>query len=224
MRTIASLFAHSPFVPLQSHMDKVAECVDKTRDILRAFVEGRYDVIPALAQEISDLEHVADQAKHDIQNHLPGTLFLPVHKDRLLEILAIQDNIADKCENIGVLLTLKQVAMPERLRGPFEAFVEKNLETYASGRQVIQQIDELLATSFGGAEAEKVQRMVHDVAFKEHEADRLQHTLLRELFASEDELSMATFHVWNKLIQEVSELSNLSERLANRVRTTLQLK
>jgi predicted phosphate transport protein (TIGR00153 family) len=224
MRTIARLFGHSPFVPLQSHMEKVAECVDKVRELLAAFVEARHDVIPGLAREISDLEHVADQVKHDIQNHLPRTLFLPVDKGRLLEILAIQDNLADKCENIGVLLTLKQLDVSDRLRVPFTEFVAKNIAAFGKVRLVIQEIDELLATSFGGAEAEKVQRMVHDVAFAEHEADRLQHALLRELFASEDELSVAAFHVWNKLIEQISELSNLSERLANRVRTTLELK
>ena len=223
MRTIANLFGHSPFGPLQSHMDRVSECVEQVAGLLVVFLEGKHDAIPDLAAKISHLEHIADDAKHDIQDHLPRTLFLPVAKSRLLEILAIQDNIADKCENIGVLLTLKTLAVPDAVRPKFTAFVEKNLETFHSVRTVIKQVEELVASSFGGSRAEKVKALVHDVALKEHEADRLQHSLLRELFACEDQLTMASFHLWNELIKQVAEVSNLSERLANRVRATLEL-
>ena len=224
MRTFAKLFGKSPFVPLQAHMEKVSECVAKTIELLKAFQEGRHEQIAGLGKEISEAEHAADQVKHDIQDHLPRSLFLPVDRGRLLEILSVQDSIADKCENIAVLMSLKRLDMVEHLRGDFAAFVAKNVEAFAAAHLVIQQLDELLETSFGGTEAEKVRQMVYDVAMKEHEADCLQHVLLRELFAHDHELSMAAFHMWNHLIKHVSQLSNLSERLANRIRATLLLK
>ena len=58
-------------------------------------------------EEISKQEARADNTKNELRNHLPGGLFMPISKTALLEILSLQDDIADDCEDIGILLTLK---------------------------------------------------------------------------------------------------------------------
>ena len=40
MLNIASLFGKSPFAPLQSHMKKVALCVERLSDIFNALVQN----------------------------------------------------------------------------------------------------------------------------------------------------------------------------------------
>lgn len=224
MRTIAKLFGRSPFVPLQTHMSKVADCVAKVRDVFESCKAGDRKAVESLAATISKLEHNADQVKNDIRNHLPKGMFLPVDRGNLLEILSLQDDIADKAENIAVLLTLKELPMVEGFREHFKAFLNKNLESFEVAHLVIQQLDELLESGFGGAEAQKVKTLVDDVALKEHEADVIQRQLLKELYAHEDELTFGSFHLWTRVFREVAQLSNLSEKLANRVRMTLELK
>lgn len=224
MRTIAKLFGQSPFGPLQDHMQRVSDCVEKAIEALTAFQAGEYDKLDGLAKEISDLEHAADQVKHDIQNHLPKSLFLPVDRSRLLEILSIQDSIADKAENLGIALTLKRLELPEVLRELFSRLINTNIKAFRNVLRIINELDELVQTSFGGAEAENVKDMVDDVAHLEYEADLIQRDLLKALFAAEQQFTVGSFYQWTKLISHVSELSNLSERLANRVRTTLELK
>jgi len=224
MRTIAKLFGRSPFVPLQTHMAKVADCVSKVPEVFEASKAGDRKAVEKLAGQISKLEHKADLVKNDIRNHLPKGIFLPVDRASLLEILSIQDDIADKAENIGILLTLKPLAMVEQFKDNFKAFLNKNIECFNAAKQVIQQLDELLESGFGGAEAQKVTQMVDDVALKEHEADVVQRQLLKDLYAHEDKLSHGSFHLWTRIFREVAELSNLSEKLANRVRMTLELK
>ena len=224
MRTIAKLFGRSPFVPLQSHMTKVCACVDTIVEAFEALARGDYEQIDALAKVISELEHEADQVKYDIQNHLPKRMFLAVDRGKLLEILSTQDSIADKCENIAVLLTLKRIGMPPVLREMFKSYLTKNVEAFYAARDIIEQFDELVATRFGGVEAERVKQMVDTVAYKEHEVDLIQRDLLKVLFSLDDQMSVSEFHLWNHIVRQVSELSNVSERLANRVRTTLVLK
>lgn len=224
MRTIAKLFGRSPFVPLQAHMEKVASCVALLVDLFEAYAAHKSDEVERLAKEISRVEHEADLLKHDIQSQLPRGMFLPVERDRLLEILAIQDNIADKSENIGVLLTLKQTPIPPAMEAPFRTFLGKNLEAFDGVRKIVDELDHLVSTGFGGAEAERVRQMVMSVAQLEYEADQLQHGLLKILFANEDNLSVADFFLWDKIFKQVSELSNLSERLAHRMHRTLDLK
>ena len=224
MRTIAKLFGQSPIVPLQAHMEKVAQCVEKVTQMFAALRKGDQAAIETLATETSKLEYEADQIKHDIQNHLPKRMFMAIDRSRILDILGVQDNIADKEENIGVLLTLKALTMPDWLSGDFDAFLNKNLESFKGARDIIDQLDELLESGFGGDEAERVLRMVEQVAHLEHEVDLLQRQMLKSLFANESSLSTGDFFLWTKLFKQVSDLSNLSERLANRVRRTLELK
>ncbi|MFQ5708089.1 MAG: TIGR00153 family protein [bacterium] len=224
MRTIAKLFGHSPFAPLQMHMNKVTDCVEKVSEIFSALDKGEQENIEALARELSTLEHTADLAKNDIRNNLPKGLFLAVNRANILEILALQDSIADKSEDIGVLLTYRKLGIADEMKEHFNAFLEKNLDTFHAAERIIQQMDELLQTSFGGKEAEKVKKMVDEVAFKEHEADLLQQELLKKLFSIENKLSYSSFILWLRTIETLGAISNLAEKLGNRVRMTLELK
>lgn len=224
MRTFAKLFGRSPFVPLQTHMDKAVECVLKAVEALNEMLAGRHDRLEELAQFVSRLEHEADRIKDDIRNHLPKGFFMPVDRENLLDILSNQDSIADKAENIAILLTFKRVTIPEAIRQDFHAFVEKNVEAVQAIRAVVQQLDELMESGFGGVEADKVKRMVDDVALKEHEADVIQRRLLKTMLAREQDFTYGEFFLWTRLIQQVADLSNLSEKLGNVIRMTLEIK
>ncbi|NCF99517.1 MAG: TIGR00153 family protein [Planctomycetia bacterium] len=224
MRTIANLFGKSPFVPLQSHMRKVGECVDGLGDLFQVLVNEDYDSIGEIARKISKTEHEADLVKTDIRNHLPRGLFLPVDRGKLLEILSTQDEIADTAENVAVLCTLKNLPFPENMKDLFLEFCSKSTECFRDSRGVIEQLDELLESGFGGIAAEKVRELVHAVAVKEHEVDLCQRQLLRVVFGSEENLSYSEFHLWLKILSEIGTISDLSENLADKVRTTLEIK
>lgn len=224
MITISKLFGRSPFAPLQAHMEKVADCVTKTSEIFDLLLEGDQAKIEDAAREISKLEHKADLTKNDIREKLPKTLFLPVDRNNLLDILTIQDSIADKCEDIAMLLTLRKLSLMDTLEAKFKEFLQTNLEAFERAHQIIRELPELLESSFGGNEAEKVRNMVEDVAYKEHEADLLQHDLLKIIFSNDNQLPYQLFHLWLHIFEEVGAISNLAENLAYRVRMTLELK
>lgn len=224
MQTLARLFGRSPFAPLQTHMEKVAICVKQILPLFDALEKKDYKQVSAIAKEISRLEHEADLTKNEIRNNLPTGLFLPIARGSLLEILALQDNIADQMEDAAVLLTFRELEIPQAFENEFQEFLKKNLETFEGVYKIIREMGQLLESSFGGQEAEKVKNMVEDVAFKEHECDVLQRTLLKKLFQECDSLSGPSFFLWMKVIQELASLSDESEKLANRVRMTLEVK
>ncbi|MBA3957252.1 MAG: TIGR00153 family protein [Parachlamydiaceae bacterium] len=224
LNTIVSLFGRSPFAPLQSHMDKVSMCVHCLKELFEALEKQDYVRIESLAAQISDLEHQADLTKNDIRNHLPKGLFMPIDRSNLLEILSIQDRIADTAEDVAVLITLKPLVILEHFREDFHQFLHKNIEAVDAAHLIIKEINGLVETSFGGIEAQKVRAMVDHVSYKEHEVDLVQRKLLKDLFRSESEMSYGTFFLWQRIFQATAALSNLSENLANRVRLTLEIK
>ncbi|MDP7530081.1 MAG: TIGR00153 family protein [Candidatus Scalindua sp.] len=223
MRTLAKLFAKSPFAPLQKHMQDVNECVKKVKEIFEALEENDSKSVSRISGEISKLEAIADTTKNELRNHLPGGLFMPVSKAALLEILSLQDDIADDCEDIGILLTLKDLTLKDIFKDDFKSFLNKNFETYELVKEIIDEFDNLLETSFTGREAEKVRSMVSNVALKEHETDLTQRKLLKNIFSNEDQFTHAEFQLWLLILREIRTLSNTSEKLAHRIRNLLDL-
>lgn len=223
-KTILGLFARSPFAPLQSHMEDVANCVRLLPELFLALEKEDYTTVEQIAAKISALEHHADLTKNDIRNHLPKSVFLPIDRAQLLEILSLQDSIADAAEDVAVSTTLKPLVLLERFREDFHQFLDKNIESFNAAHLIIKEMSELLESSFGGTEANKVVTLVTEVAVKEHEADLLQHKLLKNLYLHEEEMSYGTFYLWQGILHSIASLSNLSEKLANRVRMTLELK
>lgn len=182
------------------------------------------EALERIAAEISALEHEADLIKNEIRNHLPKSLYLPIDRGNLLDILSIQDSIADNAEDVAVVLTLAPLELLPSFREEFLQFLKANIASFEMALGIIREMHELLESSFGGNEAEKVKTMVEQVAYKEHEVDLLQRKLLKKFFAPENALSQTAFHLWQKIFEATGAISNLSEKLANRVRLTLELK
>ncbi len=224
MRAILNLLGRSPFALLRQHMDQVSYFVALLQEIIEAYLVGDQEKVEALAKKIADAEQAADQTKISIRNHLPKSLFLPVDRGNLLEILSLQDSIADKAEDVGILLTLRPLAAVKGLGEVFNTFVKKTLETFNAARIVIEEMNVLLESSFGGVEAEKVKRMVDDVAYLEDQADIIQYKLLKTLYTTEGELCYQAFSLWLRITCELSAISDIAEKLAFRVRMTLDLK
>jgi predicted phosphate transport protein (TIGR00153 family) len=224
MSTIGKLLGRSPFHLLQRHMEQVAKCIVKMDELLDAFEAGEWEHVETLATEASRLEHEADQIKDDIRNQLLRRFFMPINRSHVLEILSIQDGLADAAENVAVLLTIKQIVVPAEMLDDFKRFRELNGEAFRLVKQIVSELDELLETGFGGSEAEKIRNRARDVAYAEHQVDVVQRILLKVLFSDAAALSAADLNMWIQLVKELSSISNMAENLADRMQMTLDLK
>ena len=222
--TIARIFGKSPFHHLQSHMKKVSSCMKKLTEIFDNLKNKSPDELEILVKEVCKLEHEADVTKNDIRNHLPKSLFLPIDRGQFLEILALQDNIADKAEDIGELLLLYPTKELGDLCDHLDKLFKKNMEAFWDARNVIKELHELLESSFGGIEAEKVKTIVEKTARLEYEADKMKHALLKDFFKTADSVKTPVFYLYTRLVEEINQISHISESLANRIRMILELK
>ena len=224
MMTILNLFGRSPFAPLQAHMECVTACVHLLPELFDCLKVADHKKAEELAEKISKLEHKADLAKNDIRNHLPNFLYLPIDRGDLLEILRFQDSLADQAEDIAILATLKNLVLSPELVDDFKPFMKKNIECFDSMVQVLAEMSNLLGSSFGGTEAEKVRKMVDAVAYQEYEVDLLQKKLMKKLYSDDVDLHYKDFILWQKIFQAIAAISNISEKLSNRIRMTLDVK
>jgi uncharacterized protein len=224
VNAMARLFGRSPFVPLQLHLDKITDCVEAAVVLLERIRQGDTSNIGEEARVISKLEHKADLVKNDIRNNLPRGLFMAIDRGQLLEILSLQDSIADKGEDIAVLMSIRPVKILPELSEPLKNYIDGNIDAFHKVKKVMRELDTLIESGFGGVEANKVVVMIEEVAHAEHECDIMQRKLMKSVLDHEEELSVGDFFVWQRLLHEIAGISNLSEKLANRVRMLLTLK
>jgi predicted phosphate transport protein (TIGR00153 family) len=220
-RTIFELFAKSPFGPLQDHMLKVMDCVRLVPDLFRALEEGDEKRLGEVAEKVKKAEYDADEIKNQIRGDLPSTIFTPVDRTDLLDILRFQDRISDVAEDVAVVLTMKSMPFPEEIRDLFWDFMDKVMITVEQYARINDQLDELMEASFGGAEAGKVMEMISNLGEMEHATDRSQHDLLHKLLSMENELGALNIVLWMRVFQLVGDIANGAERTGNRVRLFL---
>ncbi|MGL4348889.1 MAG: TIGR00153 family protein [Chlamydiales bacterium] len=224
MRTIAKLFGKSPFAPLQQHMNKVAACISELEQAFTAFQNSEYKKMEIIAKKLSKLEHEADLAKNDIRNNLPKSVFLPIDRSQILEMLAIQDSLADTAENIGLSLILYPLPVFEDLKEDLQDLLHTNINTFSNVQMIINEMDILLESSFGGIEAERVKAKIEEISSQEHESGLIKYAILKKFFSKGKNLEAPAFFLWLRIIEEISSLAHISERLANRIRMVLALK
>ena len=214
MRTILSMFSKSPFKPLVNHIDKVNECVNLINPLFEAYQSKNYGKVEQIAKNISEHEHKADQIKSDIRQHLPQSIFLPVDKRDFMRLLSAQDDIADAVEDLAVLMRIKNIDVPEEHSELLVDFLHYIVALANDACNMIRELEDLLEASFGGAEAEKVEKMASHLGAGEYEADKKQFLLAKKLFSLND-LSAPDLFLLNELIKKLGAVADQSEKIGN---------
>ena len=221
MRSILSMFSKSPFKPLGSHMDKVRACVDQIKPLFKALDRRDYDEVGNVSELIVKLEHEADKIKDDIRTHMRQTVFLPVDKKDFMHLLSAQDDISDAVEDLAVLLRIKNLDTPESIKEPLSELVNHVVKTAYKGCDLIQELEALLESSFGGAEADKVDKATQVLGTLEWEADRKQFQLAQKLFSLGNQIDAADLFLWNEVIKNLGAVADKTEQIGKTLRIFL---
>jgi predicted phosphate transport protein (TIGR00153 family) len=214
----ANLFGKSPFSALQGHMRVVLECVNQMPALFVALASGDHNEVAAVKEIIFEKEEEADSIKNELRNRLPKSLFMPVDRRDLLEVLQMQDSIADTAQDIAGLLVERPMELPEFMQEPMFKLTHRCVEVCEKSAQIIEELDELLAMGFRGKEASRVEEMVTALNKLEDETDELGLELTRRLFQHEDEIKPVSVMMWYQLIQWVGDLADYAEKVGDRLR------
>jgi predicted phosphate transport protein (TIGR00153 family) len=182
MINISSMFAKSPFKPLRDHMDKVIDSIAPLKDFFEALHQRNFSKIEELQQQISLAEEAADTIKNEVHNHLPRNIFMPINRRDLLEMLDLQDTIADVAQNIANLLNLRRMSLPEEFCQEVIQFVEKAQSVCYMAQGLSREFGDVLESGFGRHEIKKLLEMIDQVSIAETEADDLEDALVSKMF------------------------------------------
>jgi hypothetical protein len=221
MRTtnpIASLLGRSPFKPLQAHMRIVNECIAHVPALFEALIAGDQAEVVKLKDLIFAKEQEADDLEHELRASLPKSLFLPVDRRDLLDLLNMQDYMADTAQDIAGLMIERDMTVPEGMAESLRELVQRCVDACDLARKIIEEMDELIEAGFGGREAASVLDMVEQLSAIEDETDEMGVKLTQILFAKEDEMKPVSVMFWYQMIQWIGDMADYAEKAGDRMR------
>lgn len=218
---IYRMFGSSPVHPLQQHMAKVHACVAELVPFFEAIVDRDLERVEAVQENIVSLEHDADVLKKDLRLHLPKGMFLPVSRRDLLDLLTVQDSLANKAKDIAGLMLGRKMTLPESMWPSFIEFVKRSVDASEQAQKAINELDELVETGFRGNEVTLVNKLIKTLNSIENDTDVIQVEIRRMLYAIERDLPPIDVMFIYQIIQWVGDIADLAQRVGSRLQLML---
>lgn len=216
--TFSKIFGASPFTQLQKHMRAVVACAREVTPLIEALFAGDQGRVIEMKDRIFEHEAAADRIKHELRAHLPRSLFMPVDRRDLLELLQLQDSIANVAQDIAGLFIERKMSIPGFLYAALIRLAERCMDAVDHAAGVIEEMDELLAIGFRGREVDRVDEMLRELNTIEDETDELGIALARVLFDNEDKLDPVSVMMWYQIIEWVGDLADNAEKVGDQLR------
>ena len=218
---IFSLFASSPFLPMQEHMKKVLECVQTLEGFLLAVFDENWEQAREHQKTINNLEEIADDLKREIRLKLPDSLFMPVSRTDLIDLIGRQDRIANKAKDIANIMLGRNMVIPPAMHTTFMEFLQSSMNVCIKANQVIQELDELLETGFRGFEVKKVEALIFELDDLEDIADSHERDVRQQLFSLESDIDPVHVMFLYKVIDWIGEVANRAQAVGHRLHLML---
>lgn len=213
----SAMFGRSPFQPLLAHIVKASECAEQLLPFFEASLVGDWEEAARIREEVTRLEHEADNLKTELRLNLPNTLFLPVSRSDLLDLITVQDRIANKVRDITGIMLGRKMQVPAELAQPMRDYMRTAVACVAQARQALEELEDLLESGFGRHVTDVMQNLIRELHILEQQADTQQVAIRRELFELEDRLKPVDVVFLYKIIDWVGELSDRAERVGSRL-------
>lgn len=206
---------------MQEHMVIADECVSQLTPFFDAVLQQDHKQAKAIYKQISKLENKADSLKKKLRLHMPKGLFMPVERRDLLELLLVQDHVANKAKDVAGLVTGRKMIFPEKLASLLPDYIKRCSDACHHAARVINQLDELVETGFTGREVDLVSSIITELDSIEADTDRQQVKIRAALMKIEQQLPPVDVMFYYKIIEGIGDIADISQRIGSRVELLL---
>ena len=176
-----------------------------------AATAGNWDRAAELREEISVLEERADSLKKQMRLQIHKSLFLPMPRNHLLELIKLQDKVTNQAKDIVGIMLGRKIQIPEPLVEPMTEYLMTTVSVVNQTSQAINELDELVESGFGSRAASLIEDLVEKIDDLEHQTDVQQVALRTQLFAIEASLPPIDVMFLYKTIENIGVLADRAE-------------
>ncbi|MDP6103563.1 MAG: TIGR00153 family protein [Gammaproteobacteria bacterium] len=218
---IDGLFGKSPIRPLQQHMTRAHSCIEQLNEIMIAMQNQDWDTGEKIRTSISKNEHEADVLKKKLRLGLPSTFMMPFSRRDLLDLLLIQDSIANISKDVSGLMCNRKMKFPKEISEDVVELTKLCIKTSSKALEAINELDELLETAFGDRERKIVSNIIKEINNLESKTDSLQHKIRSKLFPLESNLPPIDVVFYYRAIEWLGELADAAQKVGSRLEVLL---
>ena len=213
---LSEVLSSSPLAVMERHAETCLDCVTKLMAYFEAAQAGDWNKAEKLQLEISRLEGIADEIKMDVRKNLPRGLWMSVSRTDLLELVRVQDKMANETKDIAGLSLGRNLAFPRKLEKSLFKFIETVIEASAKAVEVVSATRDLSRTAFGARQAKAIVSKCALVEKIERRSDELQSKLRAKLKAHEEDISPVDAIFLYQLLSNIGEIADHAEKVSHR--------
>ena len=218
---ISGLFGKSPISPLQQHMKQVHSCIKEFGVFANAAHSEDWEKAKLAKLSIGKKEQKADVLKKKLRMNLPSTFMMPFSRRDLLDVLLIQDSIANITKDLAGLMMSRKMVFPKEFADDFLELAKLCIKTSAAALVAINELDELLETAFSSRERKIVDKMIKQVNDLEHDTDVAQEKIRNKLFLVESSLPPVDVMFYYRAIEWLGETADAAQKVGSRFEVML---
>lgn len=202
-------------------MAQVIDCVGELMPFVEAVLAHDTEARGRHHKSIIDREHAADSLKKELRLRLPTSLFMPIDRRDVLEVLTMQDRVAGGVRTVAGIMVGRNMQIPEPMKEPYRALVNRCVDACNTAFSAICELDELVETGFGTKEVEFVNGILGELDNIEQETDEQQVALRHMLFDMETDLPPVDVMFLYRIIEKTGEIADRAQRVGSRLQLML---
>ena len=218
---LSGIFGKSPVRPLQQHMEKIVSCIEELIPFTKAVLTQDNEARAKHHLNIVRIENEADALKKELRLRLPNSLFIPIDRRDVLEVLTMQDMVAGSARDVAGLIVGRNMQIPDSMAVGYKILIKRCVDACHQAQSAIRELDELIETGFGKLERKRVGRLLMKLDTIEQDTDEKQIVLRNKLFKLEDELHPVHVMFLYKVIDSTGEIADRAQRVGSRLQLML---
>ena len=213
---ISDVISNSPLALLERHAGVCVDCVERLPLYFAEAHANRWGRASDVREEICRFEGLADELKQDVRSNLPRGLWMSVSRADLLELVRVQDKMANGVKEVSGISLGRQLAFPAAMTSEVADFIEVVVQVGRAVVKIIGATRELSRSAFGTRQTNVILDFVSQVEADERRADEMQAALRARLREYEADLSAVDAIFLYQLLAAIGDIADNAEKVAHR--------
>ena len=213
---ISEVISNSPLALLERHAGVCVDCVERLPLYFQEVQSGRWARAEEVREEICRFEGLADELKQDVRSNLPRGLWMSVSRADLLELVRVQDKMANGVKEVSGISLGRQLAFPSPLTEDLNEFVDVVVAVSRTVVKIIGATRELSRSAFGTRQTNVILDFVSQVEAGERRSDDMQAALRARVREHEVDLPPVDAMFLYQLLAAIGEIADNAEKVAHR--------
>ena len=213
---ISDVISNSPLALLERHAGVCVDCVERLPLYFAEVQANRWGRASDVREEICRFEGLADELKQDVRSNLPRGLWMSVSRADLLELVRVQDKMANGVKEVSGISLGRQLAFPAAMTSEVADFIDVVVQVSRVVVKIIGATRELSRSAFGTRQTNVILDFVSQVEADERRSDEMQAILRARLREHETELSAVDAIFLYQLLSAIGDIADNAEKVAHR--------